>query len=204
MGSLSPIPSAMELDLKCWKILRSYATMDLLVGEVESQLSGVFKDSVFSYDEAQWAPRMGRIMGTEPDDIDGLQANLKWIDDAISELSLVLFTCPETLSCLKETSPVRNHSSQSSQSTQSALSSPASTSLSDSIVGNPIKVKISVKGYAARKHAASTNIGSPGTGLTAQPQPSQSPSSQSTSSSYANADENIDSAPSATRKSFKK
>ncbi|KAE9385067.1 hypothetical protein BT96DRAFT_950114 [Gymnopus androsaceus JB14] len=92
MDFLSSTNSTPELDLRCWNILRVYSTTNIGAGEVEEQLSGVFQNSGYKYEEARWAPRMGRIMGTETDDIKGNMANLQWIDNEISGLSMAMFT----------------------------------------------------------------------------------------------------------------
>lgn len=135
--------SAMELDIRCWGILHTYATTDLTVGEVESQLSDVFENSVHSYDEAQWGSRIGRIMSTEPDDIDSIQQNIKWIDDAMSDLSMHLYTslgsapeAPSVLECSSIT-PI--------------LPTPIPPTLIPPPPTSPVKVKTSLKDYVARK-----------------------------------------------------
>ena len=92
MDSSSLTSSTLELDLRCWNILCTYATTDMKIGEVESQFSGVFENSGYSYDDAQWGPKIGRIMGTESKDLEAIGANLNWINDTISDLSMALFT----------------------------------------------------------------------------------------------------------------
>ncbi|KAE9397091.1 hypothetical protein BT96DRAFT_941147 [Gymnopus androsaceus JB14] len=137
MDFLSSTNSTPELDLRCWNILRVYSTTNIGAGEVEEQLSGVFQNSGYKYEEARWAPRMGRIMGTETDDIKGNMANLQWIDDEISGLSMAMFTARSPAGPTPE-SP--SASAPSPPSHESPLSSSVST-----------KVRTLLKEYTARK-----------------------------------------------------
>lgn len=98
MDDLSSPNAKLELDLRCWNVLRAYATTNIAIGEVEAQLSSIFQDSGYLYEDYRWGPKMGRIMDTEEDDIAAMEVNLRWIDDAISDLSMALFTSPIALS----------------------------------------------------------------------------------------------------------
>ena len=149
MDSFSSNSSTLELELQCWNILRVYAATDITIGEVELQFSDVFKNSGYNYDDARWRPKIGRIMGTESDDLEAIKANLKWIDDAISNLSTALFTSagPATKSPQPAAIDIVNPAVIDIDMESVPVSVPSSSSVST----KPAKVRTSLKDYTARK-----------------------------------------------------
>lgn len=165
-------PSAQELDLRCWNLLRAYATSDILVGEIELRISDVFRDSTLTYDEVLWRARLGRIMGTEPDDIDAIQANIEWIDGAISNLSMDLYTNNDTAPVLTAQPPLIPEPSVDTLISEPSLDTHAFStinvemqfttpagSITTAVSSKSTTVRTSLKEYAARKRLVRSKAG---------------------------------------------
>lgn len=83
--------SSPELDLKCWNILRQYATTGMMLFEAEQELESVFKDSIYAYDDSKWRRIINQIICLEPDTDDGAQI-INIIDEAIESLVMETYS----------------------------------------------------------------------------------------------------------------
>lgn len=101
--------SSPELDLKCWTILRQYATTGMTLFETEQELENIFKDSIYAYDDSKWHPTINQIICIELDTDDEVPI-INNIDEAIESLVMETYSQPPPPSPLLTSSTPFPHS----------------------------------------------------------------------------------------------
>lgn len=84
--------SAAQLELEAWNLIRTYATTEMSLPDIEKQLEDLYRDTAFVYDDSIFRPTLSKIVSVEDPDNEELVPILCSIDRDIEALSFQAYT----------------------------------------------------------------------------------------------------------------